>query len=224
MASYPGRQHTYSSELRVSSATLDRFGRRDDEGLTSTVVSYMRSSGFIIRATQPMGLGAGVIEFKVTAGMIGTAVKTIGAAVRWALDVLQKRQRASLNTRLPLVWIQFSAKHQGGQLPLPDAGLLAGIAAVLPGLLEHLDEKFPNRWFMIGAVSDWYETPNDDHHSRRISFNIAATHASTGRLLRIVQILEDNLFHAQVLVRMQKPQKWLPPRLKIEKSKTVLGN
>lgn len=224
MASYPELPHTYSSDLQVSSATLDPFGRRDDEGLTFAVVSYMRRSGFIIRATQPMGLGAGVIEFKVTAGMIVTAVKAIVAAVRWALDVVQKRQIARLNTRLPLVWIQFSAKHQGGQLPLPDAGLLAGIAAVLPGLLEHLDEKFPNRQFMIGAVSDWYETPTDGHHSRRISFDIAATHVSTGRLLRIVQVLEDNRFHEHILVRVQRPQKWLPPRLKIDKSKTVLGN
>lgn len=220
MASLPENIHAYSSELTVSSATLDRYGRRDDEGLTSAITEYMRRSGFVIRATEPTGLGAGPIEIKVSVGMIISALKAVGAAVRWVVDKVRKRQLAQLNTRLPMVWIQFSAKHVGGSLPLPDAGLLAGIAAVLPGLLEHLEDKFPNRQYMIGAVSNWHENPNDYRHSRRISFEMAGAHVTVGRLLRITQILEDDLYCSLIAVRIMKTRRWLPMRVKVEKVKS----
>jgi hypothetical protein len=224
MASIPEFPHAYSSELSVSSATLDRFGRRNDDGLTSTVAEYMRNSGFVIEVTQPTGLGGGgFIEFKVTAGMIVSVVKALGAAARWAVDAVRKKQQAKLNTRLPPVWIQFSAKHQGGGVPLPDAGLLVGIIVVLPGLLSHLDEKFPNRQFIFGGVSNWYEAPADASHSRRIVFEIAGADLSPGRLLRMAQILEDNLTHSEVIVRLVRTRKWLPRKVKIQKSKTLCG-
>jgi hypothetical protein len=138
MATIPDFPHAYSSELSVSSATLDRLGRRNDDGLTATVAEYMRNSGFVIKVVQPTGLGGGgFIELKVTASMIVTAVKALGAAVRGVVDAVRKKQQDKLNTRLPPVWIQFSARHQGGAVPLPDAGLLVGILAVLPALLSH---------------------------------------------------------------------------------------
>lgn len=224
MASYPELPHAYTSKLTVSSATLDRFGRNNDEGLTSTVAEYMRNSGFVIEATQPTGLGGGgLIEFKVTAGMIVSAVKAFGAVVRWAVDAIRKRQQARLNARLPGPWIQFSVRHQGGAVPLPDAGLLVGIIAVLPGLLSHLDEKFPNRQFMFAGVSNWYEAPEDVSHSRRIGFEIPGAELSPGRLLRMAQTLEDSLTHSEVIVKLAKTQKWLPLRVKVQKSKTLCG-
>lgn len=186
----------------MSSATLDRFGRRNDDGLTTTVAEYMRNSGFVIEVTQSTGLGGGFLEFKVTAGMVVSVVKALGAAARWAVDVVRKKQQAKLNTRLPPVWIQFSAQHQGGAVPLPDAGLMVGIIAVLPGLLSHLDEKFPNRQFIFGGVSNWYEAPAGASHSRRIVFEIAGADLSPGHLLHMAQILEDNLTHSEVIVRL----------------------
>jgi hypothetical protein len=99
--------------------------------------------------------------------------------------------------------------------------LLVGIVAVVPGLLGHLDEKFPNRQFVFAGSSDWYEAPDDAFHSRRIGFEIAGADLSPGRLLRVAQILEGSLTHSEVIVRLVKTRKWLPMRVKVQKSKTL---
>lgn len=222
MASIPEIPHAYSSKLNVSSATLDRYGRRNDEGITATVAEYMRSSGFAIEITQPTGLGGGgMIEFEVTSGLVVSAVKALGAAVRGAADAVRKKQQAKLNERLPLVWIQFFAKHEGGAVPLPDAGLIVGVVAVLPGLLSHLNGKFPNRRFIFAGVSDWYAAPADASHSRRIVFEIAGEDLSPGRLLRMAQALERNPTHSEIIVKLVKTRRWMPRKLQISTSKTL---
>jgi hypothetical protein len=76
---------------------------------------------------------------------------------------------------------------------------------------------------MFAGVSNWYEAPEDVSHSRRIGFEIPGAELSPGRLLRMAQTLEDSLTHSEVIVKLAKTQKWLPLRVKVQKSKTLCG-
>lgn len=120
--------------------------------MSKLAVAYLSKSGYNAELTPYPPTGAAATDIIQLPGLplMGKVLVSLGSLF---LERVRVRRLSGLHENFPLITLRLRVEPERGREDAPSSNTLAGLAALLPALLEKVQEERPNRRYGFELVA-----------------------------------------------------------------------